>query len=192
MNNFLDIVKYLVYGMIVYVLFSYVPQNKLPLADVLVITIVIMMTYMLLDVITPNKSIEKLDPDLIGTPTELNAENNDPEFSNLSTIDGIGDINDMKVEESGNNTFNINSNTNGETSARLVAEVLVSSGLSTPEIDQMLELCKTNKKECNAKLEKMKEDGQIDDTQFEMLKFLPLFIINSYIFLASFRFTYNS
>ena len=63
MNNFLDILKYLVYGMIVYILFTYVPQVKMPLSDVMVITIVIMMTYIFLDLLVPQTKIERFDSD---------------------------------------------------------------------------------------------------------------------------------
>ena len=58
MNNLLDFVKYLVYGMVIYVLFSYVPKNKLPVSDIMVITIVVMMTYMLLDFVSPSNTQE--------------------------------------------------------------------------------------------------------------------------------------
>jgi len=169
MNNFLDIVKYLVYGMIVYVLFSYVPQNKLPLADVLVITIVIMMTYMLLDFITPNNNIEKLDPDYIGEPKDFNAESNDSEFSNLGSIDSIGNIEDMKVNgEKNTNVFKFN-DVGKKDSSEMVAEILVNTGLSSSEIDEMLKLCKDNKSECSQRLNKLKDDGILDDTELNML-----------------------
>ena len=112
MNDFLDLIKYLVYGMIIYILFSYVPQNKLPLTDVLVITIVIMMTYMLLDFIAPYNNIENLDPDYIDINTcskdigcddkkDFNAKPNDSALSTIGNIDGYGKyfINDYKASD---------------------------------------------------------------------------------------------
>lgn len=84
MNSFIDIVKYLVYGMIVYVLFSFVPQHKLPLSDVLVITIVIMMTYMLLDFLAPYNDIENLDPDFIAMNQKIETLNEN--FANEKNI----------------------------------------------------------------------------------------------------------
>lgn len=168
MNNFLDIVKYLVYGMIVYVLFSYVPQNKLPLTDVLVITIVIMMTYMLLDFIAPYNNIENLDPDYIDEPKVLNAKQNDPEFSNLGSIDGIGnldDMNDSDIEK--NNVFSVDDFNNN--SSEIIAKILVDSGLSSSAIDELLLLCKKDKNSCNNKLKKMKDDGKLSEENLHIL-----------------------
>ena len=168
MNNFLDIVKYLVYGMIVYVLFSYVPQNKLPLTDVLVITIVIMMTYMLLDFIAPYNNIENLDPDYIDEPKVLNAKQNDPEFSNLGSIDGIGnldDMNDSDIEK--NNVFSVDDFNNN--SSEIIAKILVDSGLSSSAIDELLLLFKKDKNSCNNKLKKMKDDGKLSEENLHIL-----------------------
>ena len=170
MNNFLDIVKYLVYGMIVYVLFSYVPQNKLPLTDVLVITIVIMMTYMLLDFLAPYNNIENLDPDYIDEPEFLDAKENNSKFSNLSSVNGIGNLDDMNDSDiDKNDAFEINNSDNNIDETKMVAEILVNSGLPSSEIDELLLLCETDKKVCNDKLKKMKVDGILNDSQLNML-----------------------
>jgi hypothetical protein len=170
MNNFLDIVKYLVYGMIVYVLFSYVPQNKLPLTDVLVITIVIMMTYMLLDFLAPYNNIENLDPDYIDEPEFLDAKENNSKFSNLASVNGIGNLDDMNDSDiDKNDAFEINNSDNNIDETKMVAEILVNSGLPSSEIDELLLLCETDKKVCNDKLKKMKVDGILNDSQLNML-----------------------
>ena len=86
MNNFLDILKYLVYGMIVYILFTCVPQVKMPLSDVMVITIVIMMTYIFLDILVPQSKMEGFDSDFINSeeenvPSEDGLIANNPNFT---------------------------------------------------------------------------------------------------------------
>ena len=62
MINFGNIIKYLVYGIIVYLLLTYVPKQKLRFEDVLVSTIVIIMSVIMLDFIRlKTKNVEGFD-----------------------------------------------------------------------------------------------------------------------------------
>ena len=54
-NNF-NILKYIVYGIIIYLLFNYIPKTPIPNNDIVVIISIILMTHMLLDYITLNKN----------------------------------------------------------------------------------------------------------------------------------------
>jgi len=174
MNNFLDLVKYLVYGMIIYVLFSYVPQNKLPLTDVLVITIVIMMTYMLLDFIAPYNNIENLDPDYIDVDTcskdtgcfdkkKFNAKPSDTSLSTIGHTDSVGNLDEMIMDN------NINLYQIQQFESIRIANILVNSGIPSEEIDELLELCINDKKECNNKLRQMNKNGLLNNTNLDIL-----------------------
>lgn len=174
MNNFLDILKYLVYGMIVYILFTYVPQVKMPLSDVMVITIVIMMTYIFLDILVPQAKLERFDTDFLDSqnPNVKSEESgdvssNDPEFINNPnpTSEGISGSN--YADES--NVYQFSSNNNPADSSMTVAQILVGSGMSTDQISDLLKLCKVNKRDCYNKINMMKEDEIISSTEFDTL-----------------------
>lgn len=55
-GNTLKIIKYIVYGTIVYLLFSYIPSNKLSINDITIITSVVLMTFILMDYISPSNN----------------------------------------------------------------------------------------------------------------------------------------
>lgn len=173
MNSILDLVKYLVYGMIVYILFTYVPQVKLPLSDVMVITIVIMMTYIFLDLLAPHKNIENLDPDFYDQVKQYAEENDipspdDPLFTGLSDKEntGLGDEN-----ENVNNTdsYLVSTNEDSPDKSLKVARILVNSGISSDEIGNLLETCKVDKNGCYNKINTMKNDEIISLEEFNDL-----------------------
>lgn len=174
MNNFLDILKYLVYGMIVYILFTYVPQVKMPLSDVMVITIVIMMTYIFLDILVPQAKLERFDTDFLDSqnPNVKSEESgdvssNDPEFINNPNPTSEGISGSDYVDES--NVYQFSSNNNPADSSMTVAQILVGSGMSTDQISDLLKLCKVNKRDCYNKINMMKEDEIISSTEFDTL-----------------------
>lgn len=176
MNNLLEILKYLVYGMIVYTLFTYVPQIKLPLSDVMVITIVVMMSYIFLDLLVPQNNIEKLDPDFAET---LDEENNvedeektiptgfSDELNLLSSVDSVG----LGSDENNNldNLYEISSNQNPADKTLKIAEILVKSGLKNEEISDLVSLCRDDKNGCYNRLTQLRNDQLIDNNEFELL-----------------------
>ena len=173
MNSILDLVKYLVYGMIVYILFTYVPQVKLPLSDVMVITIVIMMTYIFLDLLAPHKNIENLDPDFYDQVKQYAEEKeiplpDDPLFTELSNKESIG-LGDENDNVNNNDSYLISTNEDSPDKSLKVARILVDSGISSDEIGNLLETCKVDKNGCYNKINTMKNDEIITVEEFNDL-----------------------
>lgn len=173
MNSILDLVKYLVYGMIVYILFTYVPQVKLPLSDVMVITIVIMMTYIFLDLLAPHRNIENLDPDFFDQVKQYAEENNipspdDPLFTDLSNKETIG-LGDENENVNNSDSYLVSTNDESPDKSLKVARILVNSGLSSNEIGNLLEVCKVDKNGCYNKINTMKNDEIISKEEFDDL-----------------------
>ena len=54
------IIKYLVYALIVYTLFAYVPQKVLPSSDIFIMTGIILSSFIILDLLTPSQ-LENFD-----------------------------------------------------------------------------------------------------------------------------------
>ncbi len=174
MNNFLDILKYLVYGMIVYILFTYVPQVKMPLSDVMVITIVIMMTYIFLDLLVPQTKLERFDMDFTDSinPNSSSEETgdvsgNDPQYSSNADPESNDISGSSNVDET--NNYQFSSNDNSADTSLTVAEILVGSGMSTDEISVLLQSCNTDKQECYEKINTLKNDELISSTEFDTL-----------------------
>lgn len=174
MNNFLDILKYLVYGMIVYILFTYVPQVQMPLSDVMVITIVIMMTYIFLDLLVPQNNFEKFDTDFITSEegkqieSSTDVSSNDPAFSTNPNPESQG-LGDNTGDEDVNNAYLFSSNTDPANNSMAVAQILVGSGMSTDEISDFLKLCKSDKNSCYNKINILKDDELISSSEFDTL-----------------------
>jgi hypothetical protein len=55
-SNIFKILKYIVYGTIVYLLFCYVPSNELSVNDITIITSIVLMTFIIMDYISPSES----------------------------------------------------------------------------------------------------------------------------------------
>ena len=172
MNNFLDILKYLVYGMIVYILFTCVPQVKMPLSDVMVITIVIMMTYIFLDILVPQSKMEGFDSDFINSeeenvPSEDGLIANNPNFTDNPNPES-NDISGSSEYDVSNN-YKFSSNNDSSDTSLQVAEILIGTGMTTDEISDLLQICKINKKECLNRINLMKDDEIISDNEFNIL-----------------------
>ena len=85
-------IKYLVYGLIVNLLFSYIPQKQLPKSDIILMISIIILSFIFLDFLSPsyenfdtknnNNIIENLDTttDEIENEDTENEDNNDVEF----------------------------------------------------------------------------------------------------------------
>ena len=85
-GNTLKILKYIVYGTIVYLLFSYVPSNKLSVNDITIITCVVLTTFILMDYISPTndkcsenfrENFDETNQNIIDE--EINNDSNDQE-----------------------------------------------------------------------------------------------------------------
>ena len=182
MNNFLDILKYLVYGMIVYILFTYVPQVKMPLSDVMVITIVIMMTYIFLDLLVPQRNLENfpqeeaIPEETVPEPVPSNLDND-----SFSTI--FNDINDNDLDVSGNSYQEDEQVDNTEQNQEdILAEILFENDIKNitefmekideDSLSELLRICSIDKIKCNniiQFLKNKKTDGIITNNEFNKL-----------------------
>ena len=85
-----QVIKYLVYGLIVYTLFSYVPQKQLPVTDIALMTTVIIISFVFLDILTPTYTHENFDP--IIENLELDALNEEQENDEDSEVQEDTDV----------------------------------------------------------------------------------------------------
>ena len=94
-----QVIKYLVYGLIVYTLFSYVPQKQLPITDIALMTTVIIISFVFLDILTPTYSHENFEP--IIENLELDAlEDNVAEQENVEdSEDQQENVEDSEAEQ---------------------------------------------------------------------------------------------
>lgn len=142
------IIKYLVYALIVYTLFAYVPQKQLPVYDVLLMTTIIMCSFILLDVLTPSDDlesfniIEKLDEDEVTSNILLEDEESEEEE-------------DVEEDEEYLNY----------TKPLVLKELQDEEILNNDEVEEIIKIC-NNKDQCSFKLKELLNNNQLNNQQY--------------------------
>ena len=150
-------IKYLVYGLIVNLLFSYIPQKQLPKSDIILMISVIILSFIFLDFLSPyenfsaknnNNIIENLDitTDQIENEDTENEDNNDVEFIISNKPEILKNLQNKKI-------------------------------LDEEEINEILEICK-DKQECNNKFLSLLNNNKINND--ELLELYVAFGLNNY------------
>jgi len=139
------IIKYLVYALIVYTLFAYVPQKQLPVSDVLLMTTIIICSFVLLDILTPSDNtesfdiIENLEEDV--TPSVLLEDEEDPEDP-----------------EDDSQYLNY-------TKPLVLKELQDQEILNDDEVEEIIKVC-NDKDQCSFKLKELLNNGKVNNQQF--------------------------
>lgn len=151
-------IKYLVYGLIVNLLFSYIPQKQLPKSDIILMISIIILSFIFLDFLSPsyenfdtknnNNIIENLDTttDEIENEYTENEDNNDVEFIISNKPEILKNLQNKKI-------------------------------LDEEEINEILEICK-DKEECNNKFLSLLNNNKINND--ELLELYVAFGLHNY------------
>lgn len=168
-----QVIKYLVYGLIVYTLFSYVPQKQLPSSDIILMTTVIIVSFIILDFLTPagyeenfDQLYENLDVDAIDNIEQENNDISENEEQENDTTDN------KKNENSGISVSYINSN-----KPEILKKLQNNKVLDENEINNILKLC-SDKDECNKKFLDLLNNNKINND--ELLELYIAFGLNKY------------
>ena len=168
-----QVIKYLVYGLIVYTLFSYVPQKQLPSSDIILMTTVIIVSFIILDFLTPasyeenfDQLYENLDVDTIDNIEQENNDISENEEQENDTTDN------KKNENSGISVSYINSN-----KPEILKKLQNNKVLDENEINNILKLC-SDKDECNKKFLDLLNNNKINND--ELLELYIAFGLNKY------------
>ena len=150
-----QIIKYLVYGLIVNTLFLYVPQKQLPISDIILMTSIIFISLILLDFLTSSYEnfdiIENLDT--LDDQNSINIENDETEDSNTS----VDFIISNKPE--------------------ILKNLQNKKIIDEEDINEILEICK-DKEECNNKFLNLFNNNKINYE--ELLELYVTFGLHNY------------
>jgi hypothetical protein len=160
-----QVIKYLVYGLIVYTLFSYVPQKQLPMTDIALMTTVIIISFIFLDILTPTYSQENFNP--IIENLELDALEEEQENS-----EDINEEENIEDQESGISISYLNTN-----KPEILKKLQDNKVLDEEDVNEILEICK-DKEECNNKFLDLLNDNKINNE--ELLELNIAFGLNKF------------
>ena len=158
-NNINKLIKYLVYGLIVYTLFEYVPQKKLPSSDIFIMISIIIISFIILDILTPtnyynnshNQVIENLDVPVLFNDDKIENEDND-------------DDNDDDIDDSDYDNKYINL-----IKPQIIKDFEDKKILTNNETDEIINLC-SNKNNCFNKIKELLNNKKINNDQFIELR----------------------
>jgi hypothetical protein len=135
------IIKYLVYALIVYTLFAYVPQKKLPISDILIMTTIIICSFILLDLLTPSDEVESFDV-----------------IEKLDDVSSSGPEYESDQEDESDSYINY-------TKPLVLKELQDKEILDADEIEEIIKVC-NNKDQCSYKLKELLNNDKINNQQF--------------------------
>ena len=150
------IIKYLVYALIVYTLFAYVPQKQLPVSDVLLMTTIIIISFVILDILTPSDHNE-------GFKVIENLEDNENTNENTNQVDTsilFEDEDDPEPDNEENDDKYLN-----YSKPLVLKELQDQDILSTNEVDEIIKVC-NDKDQCSLKLKELLNNEKLNNQQF--------------------------
>jgi len=161
MRIFTNIIKYLVYGTIIYTLFTYVPQKQIPFSDVSVITILLIFSFVILDLLSPKRenfyNLEQFDiPEIDDDPVE-----------EIDDIPNEENIDDMPFDDENN----------------ILNELIENKIISNRDRRKLIKDCNENEQMCLNNINQMKSNRIINDDQY--IKLLINFGISKFKFLKN-------
>ena len=162
-----QVIKYLVYGLIVNMLFSYIPQKQLPITDIYLMTSIIIISFVLLDILTP--SYENYIEENFDITENLYSANHEIK-DNFDIIENLDETNDLTTDE--NKIDFIISN-----KPEILKNLQDKKILDEDEINDILEICK-DKEECNNKFLSLLNNNKINND--ELLELYVAFGLNNY------------
>jgi len=165
-----QVIKYLVYGLIVYTLFTYVPQKQLPITDIALMTTVIIISFVFLDMLTPSYTLENFDQVI---------ENLDLDTVDKDDLDVDSEENEEVIDEETDSILGsgISVNYLNTNKPEILKKLQNNKVLDESEIDNILELCK-DKNECNNKFLDLLNNNKINNE--ELLELNIAFGLNNY------------
>tara|TARA_Y200000002_G_C22660815_1_gene655638 strand:+ start:584 stop:2035 length:1452 start_codon:yes stop_codon:yes gene_type:complete len=148
-----QVIKYLVYGLIVNTLFSYIPQKQLPKSDILLMTSIIILSFVFLDFLSPSYDLNE-------------------NFNVIENLDTIPDEPEENEEDNNTKVDIIISN-----KPEILKNLQDKKILDEDEINDILNICK-DKEECNNKFLNLLNNNKINNEQ--LLELYVAFGLNNY------------
>jgi len=174
-----QVIKYLVYGLIVYTLFSYVPQKQLPMTDIVLMTTVIIISFIFLDILTPTYSYENFEPiienlelDSIDNIEQESDESEQEEEQDIVQEEEQDIVQDVEQDDSGISVSYLNTS-----KPEILKKLQDNKVLDEDDINNILEICR-NKEECNNKFLDLLNDNKINNE--ELLELNIAFGLNKF------------
>ena len=170
-----QVIKYLVYGLIVYTLFAYVPQKKLPTTDLLLMSGVIIVSFIILDILTPTNYSE-------------NSENFDQLYEHLD-VDAVNQELSDDIESEDENVESEDENVESEDQSGVSVNYLVSNKpeiikslqnkkvIDEDDITELYQIC-NDRDECSNKFLEMLNNNKINNE--ELLELNIVFGLGKY------------
>ena len=166
-----QVIKYLVYGLIVYTLFAYVPQKKLPTTDLLLMSGVIIVSFIILDILTPTNYSENFDQ--LYEHLDVDAVNEELSSDVESEEENV----ESETEDEAENQSGVSVNYLVSNKPEIIKSLQNKKVIDEDDITELYQIC-NDKDACTAKFLEMLNNNKINNE--ELLELNIVFGLGKY------------